>query len=347
MIGSVFHGLSKISLKVLNCNALGIKHFAQTSIRGYKSGISGIRHVQSIAPGYDENIKLGTKITRAGAVVNLGLSAAKAVAGYVLQSPAMIADAIHSLSDLIGDGITFLSVQHSRKPPTPVYPYGYGRIETIGAMGISFFLIGTACVIGWDSWKVLSHYLFSSESIQSTFSWSAKSVLSGPGVLFLSVVAKEWLFKRTLEIGQQTKSSSLIANAYHHRSDVHVSLVAFAGIAGHYIGMPWLDPVGGIAVGGVIAHMGLKLLRDNCEGLLDKQNLDLNKELFLKIQDRGIACVWLKCRELGAITIVDVRVLVQPSEPAINLVFMEKCINDIVNKQLNDSAQVYLSYQLV
>lgn len=165
-------------------------------------------------------------------------------------------DAVHSLSDLIADGMTLLTVKKSRQDPNDLYPffhlhgltasYGHGKVEALGAMGIACFLVGTSLLIGWDSYLALKDILVNgvvndygaSKDLLTYFVCfvSCTHAQSGPGVLALAIVSKEILFRVTKKIGERNKSSVLIANAYHHRSDVWASVVALAGLGGGYFG---------------------------------------------------------------------------------------------------------------
>ncbi|MCD4813883.1 cation diffusion facilitator family transporter [bacterium] len=157
------------------------------------------------------------KITLAGLVVNLVLALVKALVGMVSGSIALIADAIHSLSDLATDGVVFIGVKFGAKPADDTHPYGHGKIETMAALVIAGILVSAGAAIAWKAGQAF----IAASSV--TISWA---VLATAG---LSVGLKEWLFRKTLKVARQTHSSALKANAWHHRTDALSSLVVFIG----------------------------------------------------------------------------------------------------------------------
>ncbi|KAK8814331.1 hypothetical protein WA158_008193 [Blastocystis sp. Blastoise] len=219
-------------------------------------------------------VKKGNQVTAAGAGVNLGLAASKWTAGIMLHSPSLVADGIHSLSDLLSDFITLAVVKLARKPPNKLFPYGFGRVESIGAVSISICLLGAGLYVGWDSFQSLLSILHGSTAFSLDLK-DIQSLLVGPGVLVMSLVLKEVLFRWTLKVGNKCSSPSLIANAWHHRTDSISAGIALIGVLGRYFGYPFLDPIAGIIVGGFICHIGLDYLIHNSIYILDGNDTEL------------------------------------------------------------------------
>ncbi|KAJ6587004.1 mitochondrial iron ion transporter [Mycena vulgaris] len=226
----------------------------------------------------------GSQITLIGLFANIGLTAVKGVAGYLTHSAALIADAGHSLSDLLGDGVTLVCWRLSRKAPSEAYPFGFAKFETLGTTTVSLFLIGGALGLGFHSYHLLLTALAETASTLpsgplqelltnvTTAAPSAPSIGHGhshshgvdPNALWfaaLGVLSKEWLYRITKTVADQENSSVLLANAIHHRSDAYSSLVMFFAILGTWWcpALP-LDPIGGLLVSIVILRQGVSLL---------------------------------------------------------------------------------------
>ncbi|KAG8708675.1 hypothetical protein FRC09_001096, partial [Ceratobasidium sp. 395] len=230
----------------------------------------------------------GSRITLIGLASNVVLSAAKGVAGVYLNSAALVADAAHSLSDLLGDFVTLACWKISRHPPTDAYPYGYGKFETLGTAIVSLFLVGGAAAIGLHSYTMLLDALSPTlATMQPGPAHDILQVLVGTkeslgevlhhthghahveesGVLdpnaawfaLASVIVKEWMYRAT-KASDDMKSPVLLANAYHHRSDAYSSLVTLLAILGTWTwpAVP-LDPLGGMLVSLLILQQGASL----------------------------------------------------------------------------------------
>jgi cation diffusion facilitator family transporter len=204
------------------------------------------------------------KITIQGLVVNLILTIFKAFGGFLGQSSVMIADALHSLSDLISDVVVIFGIKFASKPADSKHNYGHGKIETFLTLLISFllFFVGIEFII---------------ENSRKIFDFYHGEVLSIPKMIALiasiiSIVSKEILFRYTLIKGKKLNSKVLIANAWHHRSDALSSIAALLGIASVMIlGSKWtfLDPVAGILVSFMVLHAGYTIFKESFNELLE------------------------------------------------------------------------------
>lgn len=206
-----------------------------------------------------------SRVTVAGGVVNLLLVALKFVAGIAGRSAAMIADAVHSLSDFITDIVVLVFVGISARPQDASHDYGHGKFETIATFFIGLALAGAAIGIVVSGATKLA-------------AWLQGEDIPVPGTLALwaaliSIVAKEILFQYTSRKGNKLESQALVANAWHHRSDALSSIAAAIGIGGAIIfGNRWtvLDPLASIVVGAMLVKVAWDLLGPAIGELTDK-----------------------------------------------------------------------------
>jgi len=251
-----------------------------------------------------ERLHTTRKVTLVGAVMNLVLAAGKVLFGFVAQSQALIADGIHSLSDLLSDALVYYAAGHASHGPDSEHPYGHGRFETAATLGLGILLVLAAVGIGWDAVE----RLFTPEAL-----WH-------PGALalvvaLLSIIVKEWLYHYTLRAARRVRSDMLRANAWHHRSDAVSSVVVLIGVGGTMAGLPYLDAIGAIVVAVMIAHIGWELGLPAFHELVDA---GLNEERVRKIREiiigiGGVRAIhMLRTRSLGGRASVDVHVLVEP-----------------------------------
>ncbi len=204
------------------------------------------------------------KVTLVGSAGNIALLTFKFIAGIVGHSSAMIADAVHSLSDFITDIIVIAFVRISAKPQDESHDYGHGKFETLASFFIGLALIAAATGI------IVSGALKIAD-------WLRGEQLEAPGMLalwaaLLSVLCKEALYRYTVIRGKALSSQALIANAWHHRSDALSSIGATIGIAGAILlGQRWtvLDPLASVVVGGMLVKVAAGLLRTSIGELTD------------------------------------------------------------------------------
>lgn len=191
----------------------------------------------------------GFRVTVIGALINILLSAIKFAAGALGKSSAMMADAFHSLSDLLTDIIVIFTHRIGQMPRDADHPYGHGRAETIGATIIGVAIILVSLGILADVWAVIE------SGLDLIPNWLAV------GGALVSIVAKEILFRYTRATGEKISSPAVIANAWHHRSDAISSIAALIGIAAAMLGYPIMDPIAGGVVAVLIAQAGYGILR--------------------------------------------------------------------------------------
>jgi len=241
-----------------------------------------------------------SRVTVVGMVVNVVLSALKLVVGYMIGSLALVADGYHSLSDLISDVMVLTGAWFSGKPPDEEHPYGHGKFETIAAGGVALALV---IIGGLLAWKGFSSLMRPAEPVRG--SWVIIIAL-------ISVVSKEWLYEITVKLGRQLHSASLVANAWHHRSDALSSAVVVLAGAAELAGVHHADGVAGVIVGLMVAGVGVKVslgaIQDLCEVSAGDDLLDSFREAISRISEvRG----WhrLRVRRIGRELDLDVHIL--------------------------------------
>ncbi|KAJ5745584.1 Cation efflux family protein [Penicillium odoratum] len=215
----------------------------------------------------------GVRITRIGLVANLAMAISKFIGGYVFHSQALIADAYHALTDLVSDFLTLGTVAWSLKPPSERFPHGYGKVESIGALGVSGLLLCGGMFMGLNAGQVLLAHCYPdlAETLAHIgifghghgHSHSHGIDVMGPSIHAAwiaggSIVVKEWLYRATMKVAEERKSSVLASNAVHHRIDSLTSIVALATIGGSYVfqDATWLDPVGGLLISLMVIKAG-------------------------------------------------------------------------------------------
>ncbi|MBR3648579.1 MAG: cation transporter [Paludibacteraceae bacterium] len=204
------------------------------------------------------------KVTLIGSAGNLLLLTFKFAAGVLGNSAAMIADAVHSLSDFLTDIVVLLFVKVSVRPQDSSHDYGHGKYETLATMLIGLALVGAAIAIIVSGAIQLAH-------------WLSGATIEMPGTLALwaaliSILVKEVIYRYTVIKGRKLHSQAMIANAWHHRSDALSSIGAAIGIGGALLlGERWavLDPIASIAVGGMLMKVAWELLKESLGELTD------------------------------------------------------------------------------
>lgn len=242
------------------------------------------------------------RITWIGLFSNVGMAGAKGVGGVVFHSQALIADAVHSLGDMVADFLTLATVSMASKDPTRRYPRGYGKVEAMGAVGVSAILIlaGVGMAVnGFDA--ILTAFDLHLPSFMGQFGHShshghaevadkAEVQVANINAAWLAVASigiKEWLYRATMKVAIEKRSTVLEANAWHHRLDSLTSVVAAVTIAaGHFFNAAWLDPLGGLLVSYAIIKAGISTGKDSVYQLMDR-SLALDDETFEMVRDKA------------------------------------------------------------
>ncbi|MCD4719053.1 MAG: cation diffusion facilitator family transporter [Desulfobacula sp.] len=223
------------------------------------------------------------KITLIGLAANIVLSVIKFFIGFLGNSQAVVADALHSFSDTSSDLVILFGVKYWTAPPDDSHPYGHQKIESLISIIIGFILLFVAGAIGYNGLVSLQ------EKNQPELNWI---VIIGP---LISIIIKEILFKATVKVGIETNSSSLKANAWHHRTDALSSIPVLIAVVASLIDprLRFLDQIGAIIVSAFIIKVGFQIIFTNINDLLDtglsKEKISELKKTINNIQNvRGV-----------------------------------------------------------
>lgn len=251
------------------------------------------------------------KVTFIGAVVNILLTVCKIIAGIYGKSAAMMADGVHSLSDLLSDFVVLVFTKISSKKNDRDHSFGHGKFETLATAIVSIILLVVGVRLMVDA-------------IERVFAFFSGEEIARPGVIALvaaivSIFAKEVLFRVTKKVGDDVNSPVVVANAWHHRSDALSSIGSFAGIGGAMLlGPKWyfLDPVVCIIISIAIIIVAVKMAVPALDELLDKslpdENVNKIEELALGVP--GVRNIHeLKTRRSGIDVLIEAHILVDPN----------------------------------
>jgi cation diffusion facilitator family transporter len=247
-----------------------------------------------------ERAKAAKKSTWVSVVVNVILSATQITVGIFAKSQALIADGVHSLSDLISDFVVLFASHHSQKDADHDHPYGHQRFETAASMVVGGLLLVVALGMLWTAFEKLKDPHMIAE-VHSSALWVAA----------IALVAKETLFRYMLRIAKAVKSRMLVANAWHARSDAASSLVVAVGIIGNLLGYPILDPIAALIVGLMVGKMGWDFGSDAFHDLMDRSANDKEVQAITEtlLQTPGVLGVHdVRTRKMGDMILVDAHI---------------------------------------
>jgi len=244
------------------------------------------------------------KVAMVGALVNLVLSTVKIYVGFAANAQSLVADGIHSFSDLLSDALVWLAARHAAVAPDEKHPYGHGRFETVATLALGIILVLVAAGIAWDA----AERLF----------YPGELLIPDHTALYaaaFSILANELLYHYTVHVGHKIHSSLLMANAWHHRSDAVSSIVVLVGVAGALAGLEYLDAVAAVLVGVMIAKIGWDLSWESLQVLadkgLDEERITVIRETIKKVG--GVRDLhMLRTRSMGGHASADVHVMVEP-----------------------------------
>ncbi|VEG92278.1 cation diffusion facilitator family transporter [Legionella spiritensis] len=243
------------------------------------------------------------KVTLIGALVNTLLGITKLVGGLLLHSHALVADGVHSFSDLVTDVMVLFASKFGSQDADVSHPYGHKRIETAATLLLALLLILAGIGIAWDAFRELI------QGSSETPGWLALPIA------LLSLVANEILFYYTRHVGQTIQSALILANAWHHRSDAASSAVVAIGLLGSLFGYVYLDAVAAVIVGILIVKMGVDYGWNSVKELVDTavEPAMLEKiESIIRDIDGVKKIHQLRSRLMGGDILIDVHVLVDP-----------------------------------
>ena len=244
-------------------------------------------------------------VTVVGMTLNIVLSIAKAAGGVLFHSQALLADAVHSLSDLVTDLAVIFGVKYWSAPPDRQHPYGHGRIETLGSAFIGIALAAVAVGLAWEAIGTIRH---GSEHGPAGFAFA---------IAVFSIISKEVLFRWTRAKARQVHSSAMEANAWHHRSDAISSIPAALAIAVAYFfpKLQFIDPVGAILVSFFILYAAWTIVRPTLQELSET---GVSREEQAKIYRMAtslpgiLGAHALRTRNTGGAIWADIHIIVDP-----------------------------------
>ncbi len=251
----------------------------------------------------DDISKLTNKTIITGAVTNVFLAVVKIVSGVLGNSHALIADGIHSSSDLITDGIVYVAARFGQQDADQEHPYGHKKIETLAVTIISCCLILVALGIIHNGAVALAV--------------KEKEMPQSPVLLIsiLSIIINEWLYRYTAINARILKMEVLMANAWHHRSDAASSVVVTLGILGTLLGFEYLDAIAAMVVGLMIIKIAMQLgwfsLKELIDTSIEKELLDKIAECMLGVE--GVVSIHqLRGRSMSRDILLDCHIIVEP-----------------------------------
>ncbi len=280
-----------------------------------------------------------------GLVLNLVLTAFKFAAGVIGHSPAMIADAVHSVSDFATDIVVLAGLRFSGRPVDKSHDYGHGKLETLAATVIGVVLLLVGAGVFWSG---------------ATKIWACIGGVTpeAPGLIALiaavvSIVVKEGLYRYTVSAGKRINSMAVIANAWHHRSDAFSSMGTMLGIGGAILlGEKWriLDPVAAVVVSVFIVKVALEIL-SGCLGELIESSLDETVEseiIGLAKSVHGVADPHdLRTRRIGRDIAVDLHIRVDGGMQVKEAHAISSAIEGLIRRKFGKSSFVSIHVEPV
>ena len=247
-----------------------------------------------------ERAVVASRSTWVSVAVNVVLSALQIVVGLLTKSQALVADGIHSLSDLLSDFVVLVANRHSHKDPDTEHPYGHHRFETAASLVLGLLLLSVGIGMVWSALGQLQD-----PDTIATVHVSALWVAIG------ALASKELLFRYMLRAAKAVKSTMLIANAWHARSDAASSLVVSLGLVGNLAGYPLLDPIAAVLVGFMVAKMGWQFgwsaLHDLMDRSVDEEELNAIRATLLAT-DGVVGVHDLRARKMGDMVLADAHI---------------------------------------
>jgi len=244
-----------------------------------------------------EKVTAASRSTWVSVVVNVILTSIQIVVGTMAKSQALVADGIHSLSDLVSDFVVLFANHHSQKDADEDHPYGHQRFETAASLALGLLLLSVGAGMLWSAAVKLQN----PEAIPTVHGVAL-------WVAGIALVAKETLFRYMLAVAKRVKSSMLVANAWHARSDAASSLVVGLGIIGNLAGYPLLDPIAALIVGFMVSKMGWSFGWDALHDLMDRAADDEEVAAIRQtlLETPGVRNVHdVRSRKMGDMIVVD------------------------------------------
>jgi cation diffusion facilitator family transporter len=278
------------------------------------------------------NDKMKTKATYVGAGINVIQTLLKISFGILGHSASLLADGLHSLSDLLSDFLVIVAVKLGSRKADHDHQYGHKRYETIatGILGISLFALGVGV-----AWHVM-------ERLQNPEHLPVPDPMT-LGIAVLSILINEWLFHYTRRVAIKTRSKLLLANAWHQRSDALTSIVVLLGVGAVMLGYPFADAIAAIVVALMLIKMGVSMTIESVKELIDTA---LSPELLADIANatkniNGVEDIHLlRTRKMGEDAYVDAHIVVDPRISVSEGHMISDIVRDTLVKHFDDVLDV-------
>lgn len=267
--------------------------------------------------------KTTKRVTLVGAFTNVILSFLQIVFGWITHSQALIADGLHTLSDLVSDFLVLFASSKAKEKADENHPYGHARIETLASVVLGLLLAGVGFSIGAKGiLSIINDTLEQPETLALAFA-------------ALAIVSKELLYRYTIHFAKKIHSSLLESNAYHHRSDVASSLVVFAGIGGQLLGIPYFDIAAAFIVALMIIRMGFKLalkaIKELIDTALEPELVNQIRSLVLKV--KGVYGIHqLRTRSMGGLGYIDIDIEVNAKITVSEGHYIASCVEQAIKQ---------------
>jgi cation diffusion facilitator family transporter len=248
----------------------------------------------------EERAAAASRSTWVSVGVNLVLTLTQVAVGILAKSQGLVADGIHSLSDLVADFVVLFASHHANKDADEDHPYGHQRFETAASLVLGALLLAVGLGMLWSAFRKLEQPELVPQ-VHVVALWVAGGAL----------IAKELLFRYMLSVAKRVKSSMLVANAWHARSDAASSLVVGIGIIGNLAGYPILDPIAALIVGFMVAKMGWSFgwdaMHDLMDRSVDEQEVGAIRQTL--VNTPGVQSVHdIRTRKMGDMIVVDAHI---------------------------------------
>jgi cation diffusion facilitator family transporter len=264
----------------------------------------GSDNIGAFEPVHPERFAAAQKSTWVSIAINVLLTSFQVVGGFIAHSQALMADGLHSLSDLLSDILVLYANRHGSRHADADHPYGHARVETAATLILGTFLAVLGVIL----------LVAAAMRLQHPEALKAVSPLA-LGIAILALIAKEGMFRYMLAVAKRVRSQMLVANAWHARSDAASSLVVIVGVIGNLLGYTFFDLLAAAVVGVMIAHMGGKLAFEAMAELIDTgleaEEVEAIRQTLLNTHGvRGIH--ELRTRKMAENALVDAHIMVDP-----------------------------------
>ena len=278
------------------------------------------------------------RVTIVGSVVNMLLLIFKFVAGIVGNSAAMVADAVHSLSDFVTDIVVILFVRLSGRPADEDHGYGHGKFETLATLFVSLVLFGVAVMLFVGGVKDIVAVAHGKQLAEPTMVALTAAVIS--------IIAKELLYHYTVKCGEKLNSQVVVANAWHHRSDAFSSIGVLAGVGGAmFLGGSWavLDPIAATIVSLFIVKVAYSLLMPSLEELLERslpKDVEQRIEQIILSVDGVSSPHHLRTRRIGSAYAIEVHIRMDGNLTLTQAHAVTTAVERLLKQEFGDSTHV-------